>query len=52
MIIIRLGRWDYAAGRFFTYTRICWRGQRTPFCRIKKRYASWLGHRQSPSERR
>lgn len=48
MIVICLGRWDHAAGRFFTLTRIYRRGRWTPFCHIKKRYASWLGYWQNP----
>lgn len=49
MIIISLGRWFSASGRFFIRTRIYWRGRWTPFCRIRKRYRSWFGYWQKPS---
>ncbi len=43
MIAISFGRWNYAAGIFLTWERLRLKGLWTPFCRIRKRYASWLG---------
>lgn len=44
MIVLCLGSWNNSAGRFFILTRVRWRGRSTPFCRIRKRYKSWLGY--------
>jgi hypothetical protein len=39
MILIRFGRWSHAAGRFFVWDRIYWKGWKwTPFCRVKRRH--------------
>ena len=44
MIVIRFGRWSSQAGMFFVCERIYWKGWKwTPFCRVRKRYASWVG---------
>jgi hypothetical protein len=44
MLFISFGRWGHKGGRFLVWERIWWRGWRwTPFCRVKKRYDSWLG---------
>lgn len=51
MIVLHLGRWCHASGHFFSLSRIYWRGQWTPFCRVKKRYGSWFGYRQTPPKR-
>jgi len=44
MITISMGRWITYGGRFFLLRRIYWRGRWTPFCRVYKRYDSWLGY--------
>ena len=45
MILLRWGRWSHCAGRFLIWTRIFVKGYRwTPFCCVRKRYASWLGY--------
>lgn len=38
MILIRLGRWSDAAGRWFKWTRLYWGFHWTPFCRCQLRY--------------
>jgi hypothetical protein len=39
MILIRPGQWLHAAGRWFVWERILWKGYiRTPLCRVSMRY--------------
>ena len=39
MIVLSLGRWNHAAGRWFIRERIWFRGYIwTPFCRIERRW--------------
>ena len=45
-MLIRLGRWDRAAGRWFIWRRIWWGGYRwTPFCRVTLRYVGMVFQR-------
>lgn len=43
MYFLALGRWGLAAGRFFIWKRIYWKGKWTPFVKIEKRYDKWRG---------
>ncbi len=57
MIAIWFGPWSQAGGIFLKWERLYWRGFYgdvpilgtiyingwTPFCRIRKRYGTWLG---------
>lgn len=38
MILIRLGRWSEAGGKWFKWERIYIKSKWTPFCKVKKRY--------------
>jgi len=52
MVIIRFGKWSLMAGTFLVYERIYWNGRWTPFCKISKRYDTWLGYWKQPKSKR
>jgi hypothetical protein len=51
MVVLSLGKWSTSAGMFFVRERIYLKGRWTPFCRIKKRYATWFGYFKNREER-
>jgi hypothetical protein len=48
MIWLSLGTWNSKHGHFLTQERIYRGGRWTPFCRVTKRYDSWLGYWKVP----